>query len=159
MNPNATFASWETKGSPADLARLDELFGIRLYTKLYGSSTLVFGSWPSLHVGWPMMCMLFTSVNKHRWAFGLNTIWVSLAAVYLRHHYFVDVLGGMAIAIACFALAYSMRSHIDSLPTKSWCCGTAALPSRTSVSSAEDISPLLKPELLSSNNESASQAV
>lgn len=161
MNPNATSASFNTKGSPADLARLDELFGTHLYTKLYGSATLVFGSWPSLHVGWPMMCLLFTSFATHRYVFGLHTCWVSLAAVYLRHHFVIDVLGGMLIAILAFGLASVLRSPIESIATLSCYGGRSPSPVKLDMevtTKETDFAPLLNSESSTSSDASVTSS-
>ncbi|KAI4109262.1 MAG: hypothetical protein L6R37_000693 [Teloschistes peruensis] len=52
-------ANYSIKGSPAGLARIDELFGIALYTPTFTGSPMVFGAFPSLHAGSAVIEALF----------------------------------------------------------------------------------------------------
>lgn len=83
--------------SPAGLTRVDDLLGFDLFGKLYGSSTLVFGSFPSLHAAWPFLAFSIDSAST-RWLHLGHYFVVSWAAMYLNHHYLVDVLGGAFFA-------------------------------------------------------------
>ena len=44
-------ANYAMEGSPAGLARIDQLFGVDMYTSTFTASPLVFGAFPSLHAG------------------------------------------------------------------------------------------------------------
>jgi hypothetical protein len=48
-------------GSPAGLARIDQLFGIDLYTSTFTASPMPFGAFPSLHAGCATIEALFMS--------------------------------------------------------------------------------------------------
>jgi inositol phosphorylceramide synthase catalytic subunit len=88
-------------GSAAGCARFDAFFGIHYFEGFYARNPNVFGAMPSLHVAYPLMVTLFTWGRGWRWraptiAF---TLLVSFAAVYLAHHYVLDVLAGYAVAV------------------------------------------------------------
>lgn len=87
--------------SPAGAARFDALLGVSLFSSFYARSANVFGAMPSLHVGYALLPALATWSlgGRLRW---LTAGWVALmafAAVYLRHHYVLDVVGGMVVAV------------------------------------------------------------
>ncbi len=118
--------------SPAGAARFDELFGIQLLSSFYSKSANVFGAMPSLHAGYGLLPLLATwriggrlRVAAAGWA-----ILMSYAAVYLRHHYVLDVLAGLLVVIVADQLvglglarrnerlsARSTQSHV-SQPTE-----------------------------------------
>lgn len=88
-------------GSAAGCARFDAFFGIHYFEGFYARNPNVFGAMPSLHVAYPLMVTFFTWSRGWRWrvptlAF---TLLVSFAAVYLAHHYVLDVLAGYAVAV------------------------------------------------------------
>ena len=81
---------------PAGTTRFDALIGIDYFTAFYQKSVNVFGAVPSLHIGWSALA-LYWAVR-----FGalrlLSATFLALmcfSAVYLNHHYVVDVLGGI----------------------------------------------------------------
>ncbi len=89
-----------------NLARVDALLGVGYFRGFYGRSHDVFGAVPSLHVSYPL---LFALVG---WAwFGpvlraaSVTFFVTMcfAAVYLDHHWIVDVVLGVAYTLATYA--------------------------------------------------------
>lgn len=88
---------WNVTGNAAGLTRVDHLLGINIFTKIYGSSTLVFGSFPSLHAAWPFLAFSIDA-SRTRWLHLFHYTFVSWAALYLNHHYLVDVLGGAYFA-------------------------------------------------------------
>mmetsp|Transcript_12023 Transcript_12023/g.21764 ORF Transcript_12023/g.21764 Transcript_12023/m.21764 type:complete len:329 (-) Transcript_12023:119-1105(-) len=90
-------ASYELRGHPALLARIDRLTGNRHYQNLYGSvqNKVVFGSFPSLHAAWPYMLASFRPVIG--WKMWVYTFWVWWAALYLQHHYILDLIGAAVL--------------------------------------------------------------
>lgn len=86
--------------SPAGTARFDELIGRPLFSSFYSRSTNVFGAMPSLHAAYPVLGAILG------WSFGRGTrvatviyaLLMAFSAVYLRHHYILDVLAGVALA-------------------------------------------------------------
>ena len=98
---NANFgyseANYDMPGDPGRLVYVDELINFPLFEGIYGTSPLVFGSFPSLHAAWPPLICVYTSMfnvpfPRAKW---LYCIWIWWAAVFTRHHFMVDVLGGI----------------------------------------------------------------
>ena len=77
-------------------SRLDRSLGITLFHGLYSTSPLPFGAFPSLHCGWPTVVLF--SHPWGGWKVGLtHVIWISFAAMYITHHYLVDILGAILL--------------------------------------------------------------
>lgn len=109
-------------GSAAGCARFDAFFGIHYFESFYARNPNVFGAMPSLHVSYPLLATFFTWSRGWRWrvptlAF---TLLVSFAAVYLAHHYVLDVLAGYAVAVlsawAGVHLGRRLGSRTSALP-------------------------------------------
>jgi inositol phosphorylceramide synthase catalytic subunit len=98
-----------------NLARVDARLGVPYFHAFYGRSSDVFGAVPSLHVSYPMLILVF-GWPVFRWpgrAFAI-TFLVSMcsAAVYLDHHWIIDVLLGLGYALAvCGATAMIERAR------------------------------------------------
>lgn len=93
------------------LARVDALLGVRLFDALYSRSATVFGALPSLHVAYAVLiCLagwrLFGPVA--RLLALLYALSMAFAAVYLDHHWLLDVLLGALYALAAHLLAGAM---------------------------------------------------
>jgi inositol phosphorylceramide synthase catalytic subunit len=97
----------EATSSLAGAARWDALTGIPYFAAFYGRSADVFGAIPSLHVAYPLLTFLHGRELGKRWldvaSFGLFLL-VSFAAVYLDHHYVLDVLLGVAYTIVAWGI-------------------------------------------------------
>lgn len=78
--------------------RLDKLLGFTLFHSVYARSPVKFGAFPSLHSAWPMVILLNNPWFGKRVAV-VHVIWIGLAALYSGHHYLLDVLGGISLAI------------------------------------------------------------
>lgn len=100
-------ANYSIKGSPAGLAAIDKLFGLRLYTSTFTGSPMVFGAFPSLHAGCGTTEALFLSFVFPRLRPVLigYVLWLWWATMYLRHHYAVDLVGGSLLAGVVFYIA------------------------------------------------------
>eukprot|EP00824_Muranothrix_gubernata_P015788 TRINITY_DN33036_c0_g1_i1.p2 TRINITY_DN33036_c0_g1~~TRINITY_DN33036_c0_g1_i1.p2 ORF type:complete len:308 (-),score=43.14 TRINITY_DN33036_c0_g1_i1:56-979(-) len=125
-------ASYAHAGHPAGLRRLDVAFNMHFFTPMYMKSPVVFGAFPSLHAGWPFLIAIFTpSLGKIMW---VHVAWVSWAALYLHHHFLLDVLGGWAFAYVSAVLAVGRmpgkRPSVPVLPVGAT-NGTCLIPSRT----------------------------
>lgn len=97
-------ASHAMPGNPAGLARVDALLGFSYFTDMYRQSTVVFGALPSMHAAWPALAALWSWRVSHLWC-GLWVawaLWMWWAAVYLQHHYVVDLLAGLVFAVGAF---------------------------------------------------------
>eukprot|EP01027_Heterolobosea_sp_BB2_P009517 GEZU01014018.1.p1 GENE.GEZU01014018.1~~GEZU01014018.1.p1 ORF type:complete len:329 (-),score=39.80 GEZU01014018.1:64-1050(-) len=55
-------ANYSMYGDAGRLANIDKYFGITLYTNMYKTSPVVFGSFPSLHAAWPFVIAVFLYV-------------------------------------------------------------------------------------------------
>jgi len=88
-------------GSAAGCARFDAFFGIHYFEGFYARNPNVFGAMPSLHVSYPLMVVMFTWHRGWGWRLGTLafTALVSFAAVYLCHHYVLDLLAGYLVGV------------------------------------------------------------
>ena len=90
----------------ASLARVDALLGIHYFHDFYGRSSDVFGAVPSLHVAYPLLIVLF-GWPILRWPGRVFTVtfFISMcgAAVYLDHHWIIDVVVGLAYTVVVVA--------------------------------------------------------
>lgn len=100
-------AHYGMSGSPGGLARIDELFGVDLYTSGFTAAPVPFGAFPSLHAGHATFEALFLShlFPKLRPLFITYTLWLWWATMYLSHHYAVDLIGGGLLAAVTFYYA------------------------------------------------------
>lgn len=94
---------------PADLSvasnaagglRFDQIVGHPFFENLYARSSNVFGAFPSQHAGFATIAAIFGygSTRAIRWVSVTYAFLICFSAVYLRHHYIVDVVVGVAIA-------------------------------------------------------------
>lgn len=94
-------ADLATPPNPARLAAVDDLLGINYFHSLYSKSANVFGALPSLHAAYPLLIWLYARrvfsplVHVPLFAYWLL---VCFSAVYLRHHYVIDVALGSLYA-------------------------------------------------------------
>lgn len=98
------------RASPAGALRFDRLIGFPIMQGFYGKSADVFGAIPSLHVVYPFLAMIY---GWHLRRFRLVALpyffLVCFAAVYLDHHYLLDIFLGLGVALlvmAAFRLAF-----------------------------------------------------
>jgi len=105
-------ANMAARSSAAGAARWDLLTGIPYFAGFYGRSADVFGAIPSLHVAYPLLTFLYGRELGKRWldaaSFSLFLV-VSFAAVYLDHHYVLDVLLGVLYALLAWAIERAVR--------------------------------------------------
>jgi hypothetical protein len=103
-----------------NLARVDAWLGVPYFAGFYARSKDVFGAVPSLHCAYPLLVVLETFLPRNgdrtsglvarpRLLFALRItsvgflLWMCGAAVYLDHHWVVDVVLGLAYGAAVFA--------------------------------------------------------
>jgi len=89
--------SYHITGDEAGLERVDQFLQFSLFKRLYGQSPIVFGSFPSLHAAWPICIAIFIPSQLGKFWKGVGVVYVAVvwwAAMYLNHHYLVDLLGG-----------------------------------------------------------------
>lgn len=93
-------ADLTTSASLGGCIRFDQIIGLPIFKTWYGHSADVFGAIPSLHVAYPFLAFIYAlKVKKLRiWSLSFY-VWVSFSAVYLNHHYILDILWGTAYAV------------------------------------------------------------
>lgn len=90
-------------GNEAGLANFDRIMGVELFHSMYAKNANVFAAIPSLHSAYPILPLYFAMKRKMwtaSWVFFVICVGIWFAAVYSRHHYFIDVLLGIACALA-----------------------------------------------------------
>jgi membrane-associated phospholipid phosphatase len=83
--------------------RFDDIFGTHFFKGMYGRGVDVYGAYPSLHVAYPLLVFFITLLlpQLKKWrlpAFGFYIL-MCFSAVYLQHHYVVDIVLGTLYAI------------------------------------------------------------
>jgi membrane-associated phospholipid phosphatase len=105
-------ADMAVRSSAAGAARWDAITGIPYFAGFYGRSADVFGAIPSLHVAYPLITFLYGLELRKRWldvaSFGLFLL-VSFAAVYLNHHYVLDVILGVLYVIVAWGIETALE--------------------------------------------------
>ena len=91
--------------NPARTVRFDALFGTSFFTGMYGAGSNPFGAIPSLHVSYPVLSIVFAMrLKRLRWFTIVFASLVGFAAVYLNHHYLIDVVLGVFYALIAAAI-------------------------------------------------------
>ncbi len=109
-------------GDPARLAQVDALLGITFFHGMYVRSSNVFGAIPSLHAAYPLLVWLYvrhSPLKRFHWVCFGFWILMSFSAVFLGHHYVIDVLLGSLYALIAYYLA-------EELLHRRWPAGLAA---------------------------------
>jgi membrane-associated phospholipid phosphatase len=94
--------------SAAGALRFDQMLGTEFFTGMYGRSADVFGAIPSLHVAYPLQAVFYAFRYGALRGFTLLFYLVMcFSAVYLNHHYILDILWGSVYALlVCLALEW-----------------------------------------------------
>ncbi len=103
-----------TPGNTAGLAKFDAHFHINLFHSIYAKGSNVFAAMPSLHSAYPMVVLYYAIKNKVGYVsvfFALVTIGIWFSAVYLSHHYVLDVLAGIITGIIGISLFEYILKH------------------------------------------------
>jgi inositol phosphorylceramide synthase catalytic subunit len=90
------------------LAAVDAMLGFNYFSSFYGRSADVFGAVPSLHVAYPLLIVLEGWRNFRTLGRGVALLfWASMicAAVYLDHHWVIDVVLGLGYALSLHLLS------------------------------------------------------
>ena len=102
-----------TPGNTAGLAKFDAYFHAGIFKSIYAKGSNVFAAMPSLHSSYPLIVLYYGLKNRLgliNLFFALVMVGIWFSAVYLSHHYILDVLAGIlcaAIGITLFNLLYS----------------------------------------------------
>ena len=90
------------------LARVDARLGLHYFAGMYGRSSSVFGAMPSLHCAYACIVALEGwAVYSRAWRAASVGFFVLMcfSAVYLDHHWVLDVLAGVLYALAVVGAA------------------------------------------------------
>ena len=98
-------ADLSVHASPAGALRFDQLVGLPIMQGFYGKSADVFGAIPSLHVVYPMLALIYGfRLPRFRVVAILYFLLVCFSAVYLDHHYLIDLFVGWVDALLVMAV-------------------------------------------------------
>ena len=93
-------ARLDVQASLAGCARFDEMTGLSFFKEWYGRSADVFGAIPSLHAAYPVLAAYYAfRVKRLRILTVAFSILMAFSAVYLNHHYVIDVILGIGFAL------------------------------------------------------------
>lgn len=96
----------DAPASSAGLSRFDALVGLPIADIFYSKSANVFGAMPSLHVAYAVL-VAFVSWPLRGYLRIFTLLFAAsivFSAVYLRHHYLLDVVAGGVIAVLTWCL-------------------------------------------------------
>ncbi len=91
------------QGNRAGLVRFDNLIGFPIFEGIYNKNANVLAAMPSLHSAYPVIVLYFAFkkgmklLAKVLFTIFLFGIWFS--AVYSSHHYIIDIIAGVGLAI------------------------------------------------------------
>jgi membrane-associated phospholipid phosphatase len=92
------------RASAAGALRFDQLLGLPVMQGFYGKSADVFGAIPSLHVAYPLLALLYGFRLPRFRAFAVSyLVLICFSAVYLDHHYLLDIFLGFIDALLVMA--------------------------------------------------------
>lgn len=103
-------------GSIGRLVRFDDLFGIDIFKAMYSFNANYFGAIPSLHAAFPLLIFMVmrkrvkTAVNLFILLYVTS---MAFSAVYLNHHYTIDIIWGWAYAIIAFYIMKGLKSRMN----------------------------------------------
>lgn len=102
------------------LLHVDHVLGIDYFRSMYARSSDIYGALPSLHVAYPMLIAVegWRSFGRvGRAASILLCISMAFAAIYLDHHYVIDVLLGVTYCVASIALVRFVHGRVTRAST------------------------------------------
>lgn len=89
-------------GNIAGLGRFDKLIGIPIFAGLYEKNANVLAAMPSLHASYPVIVLFYAIKKRLGWGnlfFILFMLGIWFSAVYSGHHYIIDVVMGVMLAL------------------------------------------------------------
>lgn len=96
--------------SAAGAARFDALLGTTFFANFYSRNPNVFGAMPSLHAAYPVLVLWQVWNRGWPWRVGAAAFsaLVCFSAIYLTHHYILDVSAGVTAAlVACAVVEFA----------------------------------------------------
>ena len=108
------------RASAAGALRFDALIGLPIMADFYGKSADVFGAIPSLHIVYPFLALVYGfRLPRFRIAALLYWLLVCFSAIYLNHHYVLDLIVGLSLALlvmGAFRLLFGPADECESQP-------------------------------------------
>jgi inositol phosphorylceramide synthase catalytic subunit len=112
---------WSALPQPAGLIHFDEIIGRPYFAGVYAKNAWVFGAIPSMHAGFPFAVVLFARKLLRKsllpLVFFMLLVWFS--AVYLAHHYVIDLIAGVLYVFAAVGIHRLWTSSKGSSPVSS----------------------------------------
>lgn len=127
---DVTAKAWEGP----NLARVDGWLGVSYFHGMYARSSDVFGAMPSLHVAYPLVILLegWPWLRTFGRALALSFFATMCAgAVYLDHHWVLDVVAGLSYGLVSVALVR-------------WIWPLAPRAARTGITGAEEMDSIAR---------------
>jgi phosphatidylglycerophosphatase A len=115
-----------TPSAGPSLLRVDAMLGVPYFAAFYARSTTVFGAMPSLHAAYPTLIFLVArrAVGRAlKIALGGFAVSMFAAAIYLDHHWVVDVLAGIASACCVHFVVATPRERLARVIATWFGCG------------------------------------
>lgn len=111
-------ANWSLVGSPGGLANFDHFFGANYFHDIYAKGSWVFGAIPSMHAGFPLLVILFAHrfLKKGMTPLYLYMFLIWFSAVYLRHHYVIDLIAGVLYVFVAYFLVRLLTKSKQGVP-------------------------------------------
>lgn len=98
-------AKMDAKPLAGGCTRFDELVGAPIFHSIYSKSANIFGAIPSLHISYPLLALCFAfSLKSLRHFTVVFYLVMCFAAVYLNHHYIIDIIWGSAYVLFVFGI-------------------------------------------------------
>lgn len=95
-----------TTGEVAGLGAFDQMTGWHVFEGLYTRNSNVFAAVPSLHSAYTFIAFIYSLRGRTalwtRITLGIITTGIWFTAVYTSHHYVLDVLGGIMVALVAY---------------------------------------------------------
>jgi len=110
-----------TKSYAAGLIRFDTWTGTRLFQDMYAKGSNVFAAMPSLHSAYPVLAFYYSAKFGHKklaLIFLVFVLGIWFSAVYLTHHYILDVIAGLICAI--FSIILFEKILLKNPKVRSW---------------------------------------
>jgi len=114
-------ADLSVAASAAGCARFDALVGSQVFASFYSRSVDAFGAVPSLHVAYPTLTVYYAfRFGAARVTSVMILLTMCFSAVYLNHHYVLDVVAGwvyaLVVAVGLDVLALRRAASADRRP-------------------------------------------
>ncbi|NOZ34267.1 MAG: inositol phosphorylceramide synthase [Chlorobi bacterium] len=94
-------------GNSAGLSRFDKLLGVPIFQSIYNKNANVLAAMPSLHATYPLIVLFYgikKGLKKMNLLFVIFMFGIWFSAVYASHHYIIDLIAGVILALTLIFL-------------------------------------------------------